>query len=89
MDYLYDFAESQGIAAHNFGFYALIMAAMRKADGGNTEKLKAAWPDVYEALLARYNAPTGPGAGLGVLPTDGDVDLDVLISAREYAKAAA
>ena len=40
-------------------FYALIMAAMRKADTINTAKLKATWPDVYEELEKRYWAPGG------------------------------
>jgi len=41
------------------------VAAMRKADTPNTAKLKAAWPDVWAELDARYNAPGG------VLPEDG------------------
>jgi len=40
-------------------FYALIMAAMRQADTFNAEKLRAAWPDVWDELQARYNAPGG------------------------------
>ncbi|MBA7539995.1 hypothetical protein ES705_32284 [subsurface metagenome] len=40
-------------------FYALIMAAMRRADTDNAEKLKAAWPRVWEELQQRYNAPGG------------------------------
>ena len=40
-------------------FYALIMAAMRRADTDNLEKLKAAWPGVWTELEQRYNAPGG------------------------------
>jgi len=40
-------------------FYALIMAAMRKADSSNTDKLAAAFPDVWGELKARYHAPGG------------------------------
>ena len=40
-------------------FYALIMVAMRDADAENLEKLRAAWPEVWTELEARYNAPGG------------------------------
>lgn len=40
-------------------FYALIMAAMRQADNANEAKLRAAWPEVWDELDARYNAPGG------------------------------
>lgn len=40
-------------------FYGLIMVAMRNADTPNQEKLKAAWPEVYEELRQRYNSPRG------------------------------
>lgn len=40
-------------------FYALIMLAMRHADTANQEKLRAAWPHVWEELEQRYNAPAG------------------------------
>ena len=40
-------------------FYALIMAAMHCADTENTEKLRAAWPDVWNETFARYRAPGG------------------------------
>ena len=38
-------------------FYALIMAAMNKADTINGAKLRAMWPDVWNEAEARYNAP--------------------------------
>jgi hypothetical protein len=40
-------------------FYALIMAAMRDADEVNLMKLREAWPDVFEEMQARYDAPAG------------------------------
>lgn len=40
-------------------FYGVIMAAMRGADTFNLERLKAAWPKVWEELRERYNAPAG------------------------------
>lgn len=40
-------------------FYALIQAAMRKADTDNLEKLKKAFPEIWEELEARYHAPGG------------------------------
>lgn len=55
----YDYKCSQQIAAQDYPFYALIMAAMRQADNENLEALKAAFPQVYQELLARYNAPGG------------------------------
>ena len=55
----YDYEVSRQISILDYPFYALIMAAMRQADTNNTGKLKAAWPDVYEELRERYNAPGG------------------------------
>lgn len=40
-------------------FYALIMAAMRKADSYNAEKLRYVFPEVWVELQERYNAPGG------------------------------
>jgi hypothetical protein len=40
-------------------FYALIAAAMRKADPVNLGLLKAAWPRVWSDLQRRYVAPGG------------------------------
>jgi hypothetical protein len=57
--YRFDYKKSQEIAAMDYPFYALIMAAMRQADDKNTQKLKAMWPDVWDELVARYKAPGG------------------------------
>ena len=56
---LYDYKASQEIAKHDYPFYALVMAMMRKADDINMVKLTDAWPEVYVELRARYNAPGG------------------------------
>lgn len=55
----YDYEASQQIAAEEHPFYALIMAAIRQADTDNAATLRAAFPQVWDDLLARYNAPGG------------------------------
>lgn len=45
-------------------YYALLMLVMRRSDTANVAKLKAAFPDVYDQLQRRYDAPGG------VLPED-------------------
>mgnify|MGYP001592579225 CR=1 FL=1 len=55
----YDYITSLEIGASDPPFYALIMAAMRKADTSNTELLREAWPEVWDELYARYHAPGG------------------------------
>ncbi len=55
--YLYDYRESARIAANDPPFYALIMAAMRKADSLNLCKLQAAWPEAWAALHELYHTP--------------------------------
>jgi len=55
----YDYLKSMEIAAKDYPFYALIMAAMRKADDINGGKLKAMFPEVWQELRKRYNAPGG------------------------------
>lgn len=40
-------------------FYALIMAAMLKADSTNLPKLERMWPATAQELKMRYNAPGG------------------------------
>lgn len=56
---LYDYEASKRLASQDPPFYALIMAAMRKADTGNAEVLRRAFPGTWEELWARYNAPGG------------------------------
>jgi hypothetical protein len=56
---LYDYRTSLKLEATECSFYALIMAAMRKADTDNLIKLKMAFPEVYDELSKRYYAPQG------------------------------
>lgn len=51
--------ESLEITGHNFDFYSVLMAAMRMADSDNAAALKDAFPDVWEDLVRRRNAPGG------------------------------
>lgn len=54
---LYDYEESKKLSQH--GFYALLMAAMRNADSDNAFRLRCAFPETWDELQARYNAPGG------------------------------
>ena len=51
--------EGRKLEAEDISFYALIQAAMRRADTINLEMLKGCWPEVWEELLERYNTPGG------------------------------
>lgn len=55
----FDYDVSRVLSQADYPFYALIMAAYRRADTSNAAKLQAAWPDVIAELHARYNAPGG------------------------------
>lgn len=59
----YDYEKSKALALKPF--YALIMAAMRQADVENADKLKRMFPDVWEELWERHNAPDGLIGGEG------------------------
>ena len=55
----YDYKKGIEIAIGDYPFYAIIQAAMRQADTDNLDKLKEAWPKVWEELQNRYKAPGG------------------------------
>lgn len=55
----FDYKVGLQIASEDPPFYALIQAAMRKADTDNLEKLKIAFPEIWEEFYARYYAPGG------------------------------
>ena len=58
---LYDYEVGQKVV-REYGddeFYGLIQACMRLADTDNLQRLKIDWPDVWNDLQARYNAPQG------------------------------
>jgi hypothetical protein len=56
---MYDYQLSKEIAAVDWPLEALIMAAMMKADSANTGKLRGTFPDIWDELEARHNAPGG------------------------------
>lgn len=55
----YDYEVSKQLMLGAPPFAALIMAAFRKADTGNTAKLATAFPELYTEIRDRYNAPGG------------------------------
>lgn len=61
---LHEYRTSRLIEAEQYPFYAVVMAAMRQADSLNVSKLRAAFPDAWDELQARYDAPRG------ILPSD-------------------
>lgn len=61
---LYDYVAGRDLAATDPPFYALIQAAMRRADTQNARLLQLAFPSEWADLEARYHAPGG------ILPSD-------------------
>lgn len=47
---LHEYKQSIEIDDKDYQFYALIMAAMRKADDNNMLKLRSLFPDTFEEL---------------------------------------
>lgn len=77
---------SKAIEGQDYPFYAIIMAAYRKADTLNQQILEGSWPRVVAELKARYNAPGGvlesdviklPGGLLEFQPIAVDIGADV------------
>ena len=56
---LHEYEASKEISKSDPPFYALIMAAMRKADDKNLGRLRSLWPETWDELTARYEAPGG------------------------------
>lgn len=56
---LHEYEQSKHIQAQNYPFYALMATLMRQADTRNTDLLRENWPDIWESLLRRYEAPLG------------------------------
>jgi hypothetical protein len=56
---LVSYQQSLKLSMVDYDFSALIMAAMRKADTGNQIELRIAFPQIWEELKARYDAPGG------------------------------
>lgn len=56
---LYDYQRSSELELADEPFYALIQAAIRRADTDNLARLRDAFPETYNELLRRYHAPGG------------------------------
>ena len=56
---IHDYKEGRELEARDTPFYALIQAAMRRADTTNLEMMKGCWPEVWTELVERYNSPGG------------------------------
>jgi hypothetical protein len=56
---LHEYNAAKELYSADAPFYALIMAAMLKADDRNIAKLRSAWPDIYYELDERYHTPGG------------------------------
>lgn len=54
-----DYRVGQWLHSQDLPFYALIQAAMRKADTANMARLEAAFPAEAADLRQRYDAPGG------------------------------
>jgi len=54
-----DYICGRELDVHDHPFYGLIQAAMRRADTKNLEMLKTCWPEIWDDLQKRYNAPGG------------------------------
>ena len=75
---LHDYETSARLERQGVAFYALVMAAMRRADSSNLDRLRRAFPEVHEELRNRYNAPGG------LLPFERD--FDAFEAARKLRK---
>jgi len=73
----FDYLQSREIAILDRPFYAMIMAAMRRADSDNLELLRSAFPHVLTELRERYKAPGG------WLPEDPECPLSILKAMEE------
>ncbi len=56
---LYDYLASQKVLSRHYPFYALLMALMSQADTDNAFKLRMMFPEVWDELQERYDAPDG------------------------------
>jgi hypothetical protein len=57
--YAYDASRKLHREIVGAGFYVILLAAARVADGENFARLQAMWPDVMAELQERYDAPGG------------------------------
>lgn len=59
----YDYSRAIEMYKADEPFYALIMAAMLKADTDNLARLRKIFPDINLELTERYHSPGGRIAG--------------------------
>jgi hypothetical protein len=69
---LHGYHYSRKLALDDAPLESLIFAAIRKADSDNLMRLGTAFPELIAEMKMRYNAR------LGVIPSDGDIDLELL-----------
>jgi hypothetical protein len=69
-----DYELGQQIEMAGYPFYAIIQAAMRRADTDNAFKLQQAFPHTWDELWKRYNAPGGRLKGDPPIPQEGAPD---------------
>lgn len=55
----FDYIEGQRLSLGDPPFSSIIQAAMRKAGGSNLSKLQEGWPEIWDELQTRYDAPGG------------------------------
>lgn len=55
----FDYQASLKLETEDVPFYALIMAAMRRADSDNLDKLKKMYPETWAELTHRRHTPEG------------------------------
>lgn len=72
----HDYKVGQEIEMAGYPFYAIIQAAMRKADTDNASRLQQAFPETWDELWKRYHAPGGRLASDRPSPTGGDDGTD-------------
>lgn len=56
---LFDFRRALELRDADYPIYSLLMAAMLKADTMNSARLRRAYPELWNELQARYDAPGG------------------------------
>lgn len=59
MTSLYDYRAAVKLKNDDVPFYALIMAAMMRADSDNFLKLSYLWPEIQAEVQKRWDAPGG------------------------------
>jgi hypothetical protein len=56
---LHEYLMSQEVDRHDYPFYSLVMALVRRADTENLRKLRVAFPETVRETKRRYNAGQG------------------------------